>query len=158
MEDPTPITSVFVKGLSAEVTKEKIHDAFSQFGEIRNELQGISMRTSRGDRDPIAFVTFVQPESVPGAVAGPVYIDDQQASQPLSLHVGCATQLLALGSHISLCADLPHPDHSPPSVLLQEASLWVRLRPGGRGLVTIHSGDLSRARTRGFAVQQEMIP
>lgn len=80
MEDTAPVTSIFVKGLTENVTKENLHDAFAQFGEIRNGLSGISLKPARDNRDPIAFVTFLSAESVPGAVAGPVYLDDQQVT------------------------------------------------------------------------------
>ena len=78
MEDTAPVTSIFVKGLTENATKEQLHDAFAQFGEIRNGLSGISLKPARDNRDPIAFVTFLSAESVPGAVAGPVYLDNQQ--------------------------------------------------------------------------------
>ena len=96
MEDTAPVTSIFVKGLTENVTKEHLHDAFAQFGEIRNGLSGISLKPARDNRDPIAFVTFLSAESVPGAVAGPVYLDDQQVALPTYLassHIHCPSPM-----------------------------------------------------------------
>ena len=82
--EEAPITSVFVRDLPADITAEKIEEAFARFGAVRNGVRGVSLKFQKG-KDNFAFVEFEEAAAMHAAIEGNVLIDGQKARNQLHL-------------------------------------------------------------------------
>ena len=84
--EEAPITSVFVRDLPADITAEKIEEAFARFGAVRNGVRGVSLKFQKG-KDNFAFVEFEEAAAMHAAIEGNVLIDGQKARIQLHLAI-----------------------------------------------------------------------
>lgn len=77
--EDAPCTAVFVRDFPADVTPEKLEEAFTRFGAVKNGVKGVNLKTQRG-KDSFAFVEFEEASAVPAAIEGQVLIGGQQVS------------------------------------------------------------------------------
>ena len=76
-QDDVPCTSIFVRDFPADVTPEKLVEAFSRFGNVKRGTQGVNLKNQRG-KDSFAFVEFEEAAAVQAAIEGQVLINGQQ--------------------------------------------------------------------------------
>lgn len=77
-EEDVVTTSIFVRNLPEDTTAEKLMGVFSQYGTIKNGLQGISLKQQRnkGGSD-FAFVDYEDQESMQAAIKATILINDK---------------------------------------------------------------------------------
>ena len=75
--EDVPTTSIFVRQLPAEVTREKLEEAFQRFGPIKGGLAGVDLRVQRG-KDSFAFIEFEEAAARQAAMEGSVLVDGQK--------------------------------------------------------------------------------
>lgn len=76
------LTSIFVRNLPDDITAEKLQEVFSEFGTIKNGLQGINLkqqkhRSGGASGSDFAFVDFEEQSAMQAAIAAKVVIDDK---------------------------------------------------------------------------------
>ena len=67
-------SSIFVRDLPEGITAEKMEEAFSRFGPIKNGVQGVNLKQQKGKED-FAFVEFEEAAAMQAAIEGQVIID-----------------------------------------------------------------------------------
>ncbi|KAK9810944.1 hypothetical protein WJX73_010835 [Symbiochloris irregularis] len=75
--EDAPCTAVFVRDFPPDITAEKLEEAFTRFGTVKNGVKGVNLKTQRG-KDSFAFVEFEEASAVPAAIEGQVLIGGQQ--------------------------------------------------------------------------------
>ena len=67
-------SSIFVRDLPEGITSEKMEEAFSRFGPVKNGVQGVNLKQQKGKED-FAFVEFEEAAAMQAAIEGQVIID-----------------------------------------------------------------------------------
>ena len=94
-EEP-PNTSIFVRGLPADVSNEGLEGAFNRYGTIRHGVGGVQIKGVKG-RDAIAFVEFEEIESMQAAIKGTTELGGCRVRLCLSVLDALAAVHLPLG-------------------------------------------------------------
>lgn len=91
--------SVFVNHIPEGVEASRLLQVFSVFGNIRNGVKGIKVKSQRG-KDTFAFIDFDSPAAVEKSVTSPPVIDGKQVmrSPNLFLYLPLYNTLLGLCS------------------------------------------------------------